>query len=203
VRERYYITVFGGQSVPYRTQQTHTWATFARTVIGPDGERPVEVQTISWMPATMRIRPLALRPEPGVNLTLSQTYAWMASVGGRVSVWGPYELTADQYMRYMERKEELDLGEIAYRALGGLRKDAPVSNCGQSFSRASRRLAREYEEPTPAPGINGTSVLVKRYIDSGVFPPTQHLWLLPLIGADQYPTTHREPGERVPKRRFR
>src|SRR5439155_25181493 len=90
--ERYYMTLFGTQSVPFRTRYTHTWAIFARTAMTPAGEVVVAVDTISWMPATLEIRPLALVPEPGVNISHLETVRWLASFDGRVSAWGPYEI---------------------------------------------------------------------------------------------------------------
>ena len=65
--ERFYIIVFGSQSTPRRPKYTHTWATVVR-VTGADspGEPAVEEHTISWMPATLNIRPLARIPETGV-----------------------------------------------------------------------------------------------------------------------------------------
>src|SRR5262245_28661533 len=77
--ERFYIALFGAQSVPLRTRNTHTWATFVRTAVTPIGEFPIAVDTISWLPASLSIRPLALRREPGANLTLDQTFQWVAS----------------------------------------------------------------------------------------------------------------------------
>src|SRR4051812_162617 len=64
--ERYYMVLFGAQSVPIRGRLTHTWATYVRTQVTPKGETPVAIDTISWMPKTLEIRPLALLPEPGV-----------------------------------------------------------------------------------------------------------------------------------------
>jgi len=152
------------------------------------------------MPATLHIRQLALRTEPGVNLSLSQTYDWIASFNGRVSVWGPYEISAEQFGHYLSRKNSLDSGAVQYRAIGTLTRNLGVSNCGQSFSFASRHLRQQYGQPTPSPGENGTSKLVERYIRVGALddPTTTHEWLLPLIGANDYPATHRQPGERMP-----
>jgi hypothetical protein len=64
---RHYATLFGAQSVPFRIRYTHTWGTVVRTAVTPTGEYPVQIDTVSWMPATLEIRPLALRPEPGVT----------------------------------------------------------------------------------------------------------------------------------------
>jgi hypothetical protein len=199
-QQRFYMVLYGAQSVPIRIPQTHTWASFIRTSVDAMGERPVELLTISWMPATLKIRYLSLKRESGIDLSLDETLNWVSSYNGRVSFWGPYEITAERYYRYVARKEELDSGEVTYRAIGSLTRDPTVSNCGQSFARASRRLTQEYDEPTPVPGENGTSRLAMRYINLGLFihPEITHDWLLPFVGVCRYPMTQRRPGERVP-----
>lgn len=198
--ERYYMTLFGAQSVPIRTRYTHTWATFVRTVLTPAGEFPAAINTVSWMPATLEIRPFALRREPGVNLTLDETFRWVASFDGRVSVWGPYEIDAERYGRFVARKEQLDTGEIQYRAIGALSRRGEVSNCGQSFARSSPQVGRRYLQPTPNPGENGTSRLALRYVrlDALLGGGVTHDWILHVIGADKYSFTRRQPGEWVP-----
>ncbi|MFO0847701.1 MAG: hypothetical protein U0871_03935 [Gemmataceae bacterium] len=198
--ERYYMTLFGTQSALYRTSHTHTWATFVRTAVTPTGEVPVAVDTVSWMPATLDIHPLRLRREPGVNLTLGQTLDWVASFNGKVSAWGPYEIDADRYSRFIARKNELESGAIEYRAIGALTRRGEVSNCGQSFARSSPIVGRRYLQPTPSPGENGTSKLAQRYLKVGALADdgATHPWLLPVMGADRYPITLRQPGERIP-----
>jgi hypothetical protein len=199
--DHYYMTLFGAQSVPFRTRNTHTFAEFTRTVPTPAGEAVVESHTVSWLPATLRVRPLALRPEPGVNLTLQQTFDWVGSFAGRVSVWGPYEIGPDRYFPAVARKAELESGAVAYRAVGGFTRSAPVSNCGQSFSRAGPVVGKRFWQPTPAAGESGTTHLAERYLNAGAFlnPTVKHTALLPAIGADRYPVTPRTPGERIPR----
>lgn len=200
LRERYYMTLFGAQSIPFQIKYTHTWATYVRTVVTPAGEFPAAVNTVSWMPATLRIRPLALRPETGVNLNLAETFAWVRTFNGAVSCWGPYEINAELYGRLVARKEQLDTGEFQYRAVGALsRRRDDVSNCGQSFARSSP-LGRRYLQPTPNPGENGTSILALRYERLGAFigGPVTHDWVLCAIGADRYNFVRRQPGELVP-----
>jgi hypothetical protein len=198
--ERYYIVLFGAQAVPFDVKHTHTFATFVKTERLPVGERIVAVDTVSWMPATMNIRPFAVFPEPGVNLTLRQTFDWIASYHGRVSKWGPYEIDCDRYARYLARKADLESGEFTYRAVGAITRNDKISNCGQSFARASPIVGRRYLQPTPQPGENGTSDLVRRYFRVGAFQDNgaTHPWLIPAIQADVYPSTTRQPGEKVP-----
>src|SRR5262249_23002992 len=72
--ERYYMIVFGSQSVPLRPKYTHTWATAVRVVDqGPDTAPLIDHYTISWMPATLDIRPWRFSVEPGTNLDLHQS----------------------------------------------------------------------------------------------------------------------------------
>jgi hypothetical protein len=198
--ERYYMILFGAQSEPFRIRQTHTFATFVRTEVNPGGERVVAVDTVSWMPATLRIRPFAVFPEPGVNLTLNQTFDWIASFNGRVSMWGPYEIDADRYSRFIARKGELESGEFQYRAVGAIRRDDKISNCGQSFARSSPIVGRRFLQPTPSPGENGTSDLARRYLRAGALQDNgaTHEWLVPAVQANAYPSTSRRPGERIP-----
>lgn len=197
-QDRYFLVLYGAQGTPYRTSETHTWATVAR--VGPAG---VRADTISWLPATLHIRPLALRTEPGVDLPLADTFAWVAGWGGRVSVWGPFEIDGERYARLVARKAELDGGAVSYRALGSFsRADPSVSNCGQSFTRPLPEVGWRYVQPTPLPGFNGTSLLAERLVRSGTIPDpgADHGWLLPLVGVDPAAVTRRQPGERVPRR---
>lgn len=198
--ERYYMVLFGTQSVPFDVRHTHTFATFVRTEVLPVGERVAAVDTVSWMPATLYIRPFAVFPERGVNLSLSQTFDWIATFNGRVSKFGPYEIDADRYQRFIARKMDLESGTFQYRAVGAIRRDDKISNCGQSFARSSPIVGRRYLQPTPSPGENGTSSLARRYLRVGALmgDGVTHDWLIPVINADVYPSTTRRPGEKVP-----
>jgi hypothetical protein len=196
--DRHFLVRYGAQGAPYRTLLTHTWATVVR--VGPAG---VQSDTISWMPATLDIRPLAVVPEPGVNLTLADTFAWVRSWDGAVSVWGPFEVRADKHRRFLARKAELDGGGVRYRALGSVsRDDLSISNCGQSFTRVFSVIGRKYVQPTPLPGKTGTSLLAERVIENGLVidPAADHGWVLPLAGVDPAAVTRRRPGDRVPRR---
>ena len=62
VPSRYYFTLFGGQSIPFRPRTAHTWATYAKATPTTDGSVYVESFTISWLPAVGPIRqPVARR----------------------------------------------------------------------------------------------------------------------------------------------
>jgi hypothetical protein len=199
--ERYYMLIYGTQTVPPWPRYSHTWATFVRTVATPSGEMVASVDTVSWLPETKIVRPQALRPEPGKNLTLEETVELVQSNNGRISAWGPYEIDSYRYVRFIARKEELESGKLLYRAIGGLTRNSNVTNCGQSFAHSSPIVGRRWQ-PTPKPGEDGTSHLALRYLRVGALlnNGAEHPWLLKSIGADYFPVTYRKPGERVPPR---
>src|SRR5882757_2175399 len=72
--EHYYILVFGSEGSIKVPRRTHTWAAVVRANC-PPGEPSTILQTdaISWMPASMRIRPWRFRVEAGTNLELHET----------------------------------------------------------------------------------------------------------------------------------
>lgn len=114
-RDRYFLYVFGSQSVPTRKpRETHTWATAVR--LTSDDALPgmvrIDEATISWMPATLNIRPFALLPEWGRNLDFDESLAFAFGSGQRVSAWGPYEIPATTYARFLRRHAELEEAEV-------------------------------------------------------------------------------------------
>jgi hypothetical protein len=132
-QDRYYLWVFSSQSEPKLPCYTHTWAALARL---PDGcgPRPFVTFTLSWMPATLRIRTYALLPEPGVNLDLPTTLRFVWSEGERISVWGPYAVSACLYERAWRQKVRLESGEVRYRALDGVIRSDCISCCIHAVS---------------------------------------------------------------------
>jgi len=194
--DHYYVTIFGSGQNPLRARRTHTFATVTHLQETPAGP-VVENSTISWMPATLNIRPFALRPERGVNLTQEESLRWAESLGLRTSVWGPFEIPERRYELYLARKAELESGAIAYRATGAWTRDEPVSNCGQSFSRVTT-AGQYYQQPTPFPGEQGTSELVKRMVRYAINPMIEHPEVLPLV-VDPSAAVHRRPGQFIPR----
>src|SRR5437762_11727143 len=130
-QDRYYVLVFSSQSEPKKFRYTHTWATFVRV---PCAGGPLEVNTISWLPATLVIRPLALFTEPGVNLDLYSSINQARSDCERISVWGPYEIRCELYQRALERKAGLENGEYKYKAIDLFVYGASASDCIHSVT---------------------------------------------------------------------
>ena len=77
--EDYFLLMFGSQRVPANPNYSHSFATFVRATWEGDGPCPVnaklEVHTISWLPAKMKVRINAFHPECGHNFDLATFHA--------------------------------------------------------------------------------------------------------------------------------
>src|SRR5690349_18163739 len=73
--DRHYLLIFGSQTQPKIPRYTHTFCTIVRVADPLPGcaNLPLEVHTISWLPATLKVRPFRLHAEPGHNFTLEET----------------------------------------------------------------------------------------------------------------------------------
>lgn len=131
--EFYYALIFGSQSHPKLFRYTHTWVTFVRAVgVGPDpNDYAVEAHTISWLPATLDIRPLALFPEQGANLDLYQSLAAVSKDHESVTMWGPFLITGPVYERSLSVRQILESGAARYRA-SRMTGNLLVSDCIQA-----------------------------------------------------------------------
>ncbi|MBA4187330.1 MAG: hypothetical protein C0467_04845 [Planctomycetaceae bacterium] len=197
---RYYFTLFAGQSVPFRPNTAHTWGTYTKVTPTADGGQIVEPLTISWLPADANVQPYRLRPVTGKNWSLEETLAIMASHNSRVSRWGPYEVDANRFELAKKQAAYLASGEVKFRSIDSFNTNEHVVNCVHALTSAGPAV-RHYIQPVLRVGEPGTSRLAKLYLRGGSFPtyPETHDWLLPLIGADGYPITSRQPGERIPR----
>jgi hypothetical protein len=128
--DTYYMVILATDSAPRRVGGSHTFATVVKLSdrLDADGKRPMESHTISWMPASMKIK-LLRGPEPGVNLSLEQTLSWAQSQNLRVTAWGPYQIKKELFDQALAQKERLESGAIAYKALDSRSRCGAVSNC--------------------------------------------------------------------------
>jgi hypothetical protein len=198
---RYYFTLFAGQSVPFRPRTAHTWATWAKATPRADGTVAVESFTISWLPADASVEPYRGRPAAGRNFTLAETFAIMGRVNSRISMWGPYETDAERFRLAAEQARLLESGAIRYRTFDSFGRKHAVQHCVHAVTYADPRL-KNRTQPVLQVGEPGTSRLARRYARTGAFVggPVAHDWLVPAIGADQYPVVPRRPGEFIVRR---
>ena len=194
--ERYYILVFGSQSSPKRAKYTHTWATVVRVTDRAELAEPtLEEQTISWMPATLEIRPLARHPEKGVNLGLHFTIQEMLKHEERVAVWGPYEIGPGLYHRFLVQKQFMESGQIGYQCIDSIGESARKGNgcdCIHAVTDMDPQFSRS-QYPLMYFGESGSRHVVrelhKRPIIIG--PNHDHSWLFAKLELCRYPLDRR------------
>ncbi len=188
--ERCYCLVFSAQSVPKLPRYTHTWVTAVRATPGGHGRPPeLDVQTISWLPATLRIEPFDLWVEPGVNLDLYATLRLMQAQGMTVSLWGPFEMRRGVYRNFLARKRFVESGRLAYQACDAVGEAAWTgagSNCIHAVTGADPAFGAG---PALAFGYDAASAMTAHLACSGglLCPGQTHGWLIPALGLDSYP----------------
>ncbi len=135
--ERYYLMVFGAQSIPRIPRKSHTFAELVKFTLpspGCKGATVLQTYPISWLPATLKVRAFKLHPEPGVNLTLHQTLRWCRDNRLCVYYWGPYEVDPRFAQRFMQQSQYLSCGgRELYKAIDPLFSDN-ISNCTHAIS---------------------------------------------------------------------
>jgi hypothetical protein len=200
VAPRYYFILFGGQSVPFVPRTAHTWATFVKATPAADGTQALETVTISWLPTEGPVQPWRLRPVPGKNFSLEETFAIAAKDNARVSMWGPFEIDATRYELACAQTRLLESGAVRFRTVDSLGRNRFVSHCVHAVTYADPELNRLIQ-PVLRVGEPGTSKLAAKYADSGAFVggPVTHDWLIPAIGLDRFEVVRRTPGERIPR----
>ena len=194
--ERYFVLVFGSQSTPERPKYTHSWATVVK-VAGCDGPGAptVEEYTISWMPASLDIRPWTFRVELGANLALHFTIEEMLRNKERVSVWGPYEVGPGLFHRFQVQKAFMESGRVGYQcidSLGEAARSGDGCDCIHAVTDMDPLFARN-RYPLSYFGDSASLHLVRQLQTRPIIihPEADHGWLLPLLGLDKYPIERR------------
>lgn len=134
--DRYFLLMFGWQSKPKQVRHTHTFATFVHARgEGPRGEdwQICEVVTISWMPESLRLRPLLPIARRGVNLDLHSSLDFAVCEGVCISMWGPYEICPALFDMAVARQAYLESG-IPREALLNRGRRPDVLNCIQAIN---------------------------------------------------------------------
>ncbi len=143
--ERYFGLVFSSQAKPKLPRFTHVWATMVKVSNAelPPDQWVYQIDTISWVPASLHVRTFKLRPEPGANLSLKDTLAFVQSHHEHVSVWGPFEVPAFIYPQFMCQKARLESGQVLYQCIDSFRSPKNVSDCIHSLTDMDRQNGRD------------------------------------------------------------
>jgi hypothetical protein len=200
--EHFYILVFGSQRVPKTPPYTHSFATVVHTFeLGPGEEKVVDFHTISWMPATLKIIPSHLHPEPGVNLDLYESLDNAIREDERISLWGPYECRPSVYKRFLVQKHFLESGAVGYQCVDNVGESARQGNgcaCIHAITDMDPEYGRE-NYPLIWYGDAASEHIVHRLrdADSLLNPDLVHDHLNKQLGLNVYRIVHRQLGDRL------
>ncbi len=194
--EHFYVIVFGAESTPKLPRWTHSWGVFIHTAEQGPGRPPaIETHTISWMPATLEIRPWCFHIEPPVNLNLHETLQYVLGMGERVAQWGPYECRPELYYRAVAQKQFLESGRIGYQCVDTVGEAGWLGNGSDCihaitdmdplYSRSRYRLIRY--------GMAASRFIARELQrrDMLLHPDQTQDWLNAYLGLDAYPIIHR------------
>jgi hypothetical protein len=190
--ERYFIIVFGSERTPKRPKYTHSWATVVKVTGGDNHEAcTIEEHTISWMPASLNLRPMSLRVEPGVNLSLHATMEEMLRNREHISVWGPYEVGPGLAHRFQVQKAFMESGQVGYQVIdivGEAGRFGTGCDCIHAITDMDPLFDRS-RYPLRFFGESASLNIVRQLHTRPLIisPTADHRWLLHRLGLDQYP----------------
>ena len=187
--EAYYVLIFGSQTSPKQLKYTHTWATFVHTV--GEGTDPngyfVEHLTISWLPATLKVKVLTLKPETGVNLDLEQSIRAMLANKENITMWGPFVTSPMLYERAARQVYKLESGSEQYRAWDGP-FNLDISDCIHAVADIDPDFGRTHY-PLIRIGKPASRFIARSFVSrfSEVKKTQDNAWLVARLGIDRYP----------------
>jgi hypothetical protein len=194
--ERYYVLIFGSQSTPKVPRFSHSWATVVKVTDQPGGAAPaIEQHTISWYPATMKIKPWRFRVEDGTNLDLRTTIEEVLRHKERVSMWGPYEAWHGLYRRFLVQKQFMESGQVGYQCIdtiGEAPRDGAGCDCIHAMSDMDPIFDRR-RYPLTYFGEAASRNIVRQVRERPILihPEQTHDWLISALGLDCYPIVRR------------
>ena len=195
VPDRYFVIVFGSESVPKRGKYTHTWFTIVKATpnLDADNTYKLEVHTISWLPSSLNIRVIKLRPDCGVNLDLHRTIQFVRSSCECVALWGPYELNptiaVELYNKTIKQIARLNSGCVLYKAVDPDRgpRSTYISNCIHAVTDLDGLARRSGYSEIRNNGFDASANLARVMTGSGRVDWTvTHDWLLEALDLTKY-----------------
>ena len=200
--DRYFVLIFGAQPTPKIIKDSHTWATFVR-VVG-EGTDPSSFQvfahTISFVPASLKVRTFALDAESGLNLDLEATLSYARTRNAGVTVWGPFNIRTEAYQRSLEVWSLVNSGAVEYRAIDTL-KNQFISDCIHAVTAVDPTFGRGHY-PLIRTGKSASRYISRQIVRRGNPDRTlpDQTWLIPTLGLDRPEIEVILPSQ-IPKRR--
>ena len=195
--EHFYVLMFASQSAPKFPRWTHCWATFVHLTDRGENRPPkIESHTISWMPASFKVRPWDFHVQKGTNLGLQETLLFAMDNRERISEWGPYECRPRLYYRALVQKEFLESGRVGYQCIDDVGEAARTGD-GCDCIHAMTDMDPLYPRaryPLTRFGDTATRFVVRelRQRDILIRSDQTHDWLNAYLGLDSYPIVHRQ-----------
>jgi hypothetical protein len=189
--EAYFLLMFGSQQTPNNPNFAHSFATFVHASWqGPAPVRPcLEVCTISWLPRNLQIRTAALLPEIGQNFDLHTTLRFACDTGQRISLWGPYQIDRDLFLRAQALARFLESGQVCYKAIDTGYLAYRVSNCIHAIDSISQ--GNRLHVLTPTWGETASYNLLQDMAPWVLDPCHTHPWVGSALRIDCYPIIYR------------
>jgi hypothetical protein len=185
------MVVFGSQRHPNWPRFSHTFAAVVRARDDGNGPTVLDDHTISWLPVTMVIHPLATRPEPGKDFALKTTLDWVCRrfprIQSKITAWGPFRIEQRLYQAVVARYQQLGIGSVEYIAADKRFRPDRATNCIHALSdlQLTAYLLRTY-------ALHGraASLRVLNYFNSLgllVDPAVVYPWVSDHLGLGSYP----------------
>jgi hypothetical protein len=191
-----YLIILTADSIPYNPTKAHLFVALVRVEEGPRrAPRVVEQASMSWLPATMKVRPLALRPETGRNVPLDETLRFYLATGSRICRWGPYRVQPELAQMFKARVATVE-SCFAYKGVCFL-EPRDVCDCARAVEELLPRggSLRRYIGVFGY-GAAAGSHLVRAITPWLIEPEQSHPWVATLIGLDAFgPTIFRPFGD--------
>jgi hypothetical protein len=187
-----YLLVFTADTTPYKVLKAHTFAAVVRVERAPGcPPRVVDLHSLSWLPLTMKIRGLTLRPETGRNVPLDETLRFYLACGGHVCLWGPYLIRPELAETFRGRVAAVE-SSFHYKGACVL---SPLQVCDCVRSVEEMIGSRRRYIGVFGYGAAAGSVVVRKFSPWLIDPERDHPWVATLIGLDEYPLLRRPFGD--------
>ncbi len=201
---RFYLMVFGSENQLRQPKYTHTWASLVTVTYKAAGEKPcTRLDTISWMPKTLEIKPERLKVEEGINLDLETSLKVSEKTDQIISMWGPYEVWSGFAKRFLAQKEFMESGKVGYQCIdtvGEAAKEGNGCDCIHAITDMDPRYGR-IRYPLAYYGEVASAQVVRRFMHSPVIidPPKTHDWIIEEYDLKRYKINFKEyRGRTVP-----
>jgi len=151
----------------------------------------MDVDSLRWLPFTMKVRPFAFRPEVGRNVPLDETLRVYLATGSRVCMWGPYRVLPEFGDTFRDRVVSVEAG-FDYKG-ACLISRLRVCDCARSVEEMIEPRRRYIG--ACGYGAAAGSFIMRKFTPWLVEPEQAHPEVATLVGLDEFPIRRRPFGD--------